>query len=120
MAVLTEGRHTGEFILSEANRMRSRDNAVLAKGQILDVGAILSRQANGPYTSLDPEAEDGTQTAIAVLYAATDASDAAAECVVFARECELKGGALVWPEGISDEDKLAAIASLADKNIIIR
>ena len=116
MPVLTEGRHTGEFILSEANRMRSRDNAVLAKGQKLDVGAVLGRLQDGAYTELDPKAEIAT----AVLYAATDASADTAECVVIAREAEVKNGALVWPAGISDDDKAAAVAALADKNIIIR
>ena len=120
MPVLTEGRHTGEFILSEANRMRSRDNAVLAKGQKLDVGAVLGRLKDGSYAELDPKADTGAKTAAAVLYAATDASAGAAKCVVIAREAELKTGALVWPNDISDEDKAAAVAQLADRQILIR
>jgi hypothetical protein len=32
MTKLTEGRHPGEFLLSEANFHRSRDNVVVASG----------------------------------------------------------------------------------------
>lgn len=42
MAVLTEGRHAAEFILSEANLHRSRDNLTVAENQDFQPGTVLA------------------------------------------------------------------------------
>lgn len=43
MTVFTEEAHAAEFILSEAQGMRSRDNGTLAGGQDLAAGTILAK-----------------------------------------------------------------------------
>ena len=45
MTTLTEGRHAGEFLLSEANFHRSRDNATIASSQTIKPGTVLARKA---------------------------------------------------------------------------
>ncbi|MER8591453.1 head decoration protein [Mesorhizobium sp. M1182] len=45
MTTVTEGRHAGEFLLSEANFHRSRDNATVAFLQTLLAGTVLGRIA---------------------------------------------------------------------------
>lgn len=45
MTTLTEGRRPGEAILSEANRSRSRANAVVAESQTILPNALLARVA---------------------------------------------------------------------------
>lgn len=43
MAVLIEGKHDAEFIVSEANNTRSREAARLASGNELEAGAVLGQ-----------------------------------------------------------------------------
>ncbi|TIQ18900.1 MAG: head decoration protein [Mesorhizobium sp.] len=45
MTTVTEGRHAGEFLLSEANFHRSRENATIAFSQTLLDGTVLGRIA---------------------------------------------------------------------------
>jgi hypothetical protein len=46
-ATKTEGQHAGEFILSEANWNRSRDNVTVLSGQNLKAGAVVGRTSIG-------------------------------------------------------------------------
>lgn len=45
MTTVTEGRYPGEFLLSEANFHRSRDNAVIAVSQTIKPGTVLAKKA---------------------------------------------------------------------------
>jgi hypothetical protein len=45
MTTFTEGRHAGEFLLSEAPGNLSRDNAVVAVSQTIKPGTVLARKA---------------------------------------------------------------------------
>lgn len=119
MALYTESRHTGEHILSEASGSRSREQAVLAAGN-LPAGAVLALDAGGDYVELAPDAVGTTNAAVAVLYASTDASVAPAPCVVNVRGCEVIGSALGWPAGIDDPKTQTAIGQLAEAGIIVR
>ena len=75
----------------------------------------------GRFAILDPAATNGTQKAAALLYGdATTAADETAEIVIIARQAEVDGDALVWPEGISPENKAAAIERLSTLGIITR
>lgn len=89
MTTLTEGRHPGEFILSEANFHRSRENATIAFSQTIIPGNVLARLAvtagvttgqafsgtgNGVLTFANPavsaKVKDGVYTAVCVTAAA--------------------------------------------------
>ncbi len=48
MATLTEGRHAGEFLLSEASGARSRETVTLLESQTVVPGQVLGRQTRGP------------------------------------------------------------------------
>lgn len=119
MASFTEGRHTGEHILSEANGARSREQGVLAAGN-LPAGTVLALNGSGDYVQLAPAASDGTEDAKAVLYAAVDASDAPQPCVVHARACEVHADALTLPDGITEGQTTAAMNDLIGQGIIPR
>lgn len=121
MTVLTDGRHTAEYIASEANGTRSRDVVTLITGQNLAPGAVLGKiTASGKYTAVDPAASDGSQTAAAVLFDPVDASAADKPAVVTLRDTEVKAVALVWPSGISGPDKTTALGQLASLGILAR
>jgi hypothetical protein len=123
MATLTEGRVTAAYILTEANGMRSRDAAKIASGAgKVEPGTILGKvTASGKYVPHAPAANDGSQTAVAILYAAVDATDADALCVITARDSEVKGPELVYAAATDTQgEKDAVHASLAANGIIVR
>ncbi len=72
------------------------------------------------YAQLDPAGTDGTEVAAAILFGKTDASAAAAACTVVHRLAEVKADLLVWPSGITDAQKAAALAELEALNIAAR
>tara|TARA_R110000772_G_scaffold48089_4_gene109907 strand:+ start:86313 stop:86672 length:360 start_codon:yes stop_codon:yes gene_type:complete len=119
MSIVTESRHPGEHIVSEANGSRSREQGVLASGNNLPAGAVLGI-VGGEYVALDQDAETGAEDASAILYAAVDATSADAACVVHVRDCEVDGAALTWPSDIEAGEKTAAIAALSALGIIVR
>lgn len=81
---------------------------------------IAAADDEGEYKALDLSATDGAENAAAVAFDAYDASDAAVQGVAMVRDCELVAADLTWPDGISDNEKAAAIAQLADAGIIVR
>lgn len=121
MPVFTEGRHTAEYILSEANGHLSRDKVTILSGQSVVPGQVLGKvTASGKFKALTPAASDGSEVAAAIAYAAVDASVADAPGVVTARSSEVNGPSLGWPAGISAPNKTAAIAALATAGILVR
>lgn len=117
---LTEGRHTGEFILSEANGERSRENITIVSGQNLGAGAVLGKiTSGGKYTAIDQAASDGSQTAAAVLIGAVDATSADAAGAAIVRDAEVIGGNLDWG-GQSPTEVTTGVTELAAVGIIVR
>lgn len=121
MPVMHEGKWTGEFVLSEASRMRARDNAIIARSTVLEPCTVLGRvMATGKYKQLDLSKNDGTEKAAGILYAGVDATDTDADCVVLARACEVKGPELIWADGITPEQRTAQESELAKLGIVVR
>lgn len=123
MPTLTEGRHAAEFILSEATGTRSRDNVKIASGAgKLVPGQILGKvTASGKYVAHAPAASNGSEAAVAILYAAVDATSADAAAVIVARDAEVKRGELTYNAATdTDAEILAVHASLASVGIIVR
>ncbi|SDL77857.1 Bacteriophage lambda head decoration protein D [Modicisalibacter muralis] len=114
-----EPRHTGAHIVSEANGARSREQGMLAAGN-LPAGAVLALNAGGDYVALAPAATDGTEIAKAVLYAAADATDAPVPIVVHVRACEVHGEALTWPTGATEAQITAGTNDLVGLGVIVR
>jgi hypothetical protein len=62
MTVLTEGLHTGEFVLSLAPGYRSRENVVVASGQNLGPGTVLGRTGAASATAVANSGNTGNGT----------------------------------------------------------
>lgn len=123
MTTLTEGRHTAEFLLSEANGNRSRDHAKIASGAgKLVPGQVLGKiTASGKYVAHAPAASNGSETAVAILYAAVDATSADAPAVIVARDAEVKRVELTYNVATDTDAEFAAVhASLASVGIVVR
>lgn len=119
MATKTEARRTGDYLISEANGTRSRENIVIVSGAgTLQPGTVLGRvTASGKYNVYDPDDTDGggtgLATARAVLYAAVDATDGDAPAVAHVRDCEVTEARLI---GVDSD----AIDDLAEAGVIVR
>lgn len=118
MTVLTEGRHAGEFLISEANGQRSRETATVASGQDLPAGAIVEF-LNGELIGFTG---DTGAVAAGVLWDAVDASGGDVTGAVYiARDAEVNEAKVsVENDDTAESIKAAGIESLADIGIIAR
>ena len=116
MALKTEGRHTGEFILSEAEGTRSRENVTVTVGAgvTLPAGATLGKiTATGKYVPYNNAAADGSQAVAGVLYAELyNPAGAPADLagVIVNTDAEVRKADLEW----NGQDAAAQTAGLAD------
>jgi hypothetical protein len=116
----TEGIRAFEVVLSDFGSI-SREKAVLLAGQTLIAGTVLGRITDsGKYALHDPDATDGSQTAVAVLLVDCTASGADAPTLILARLAEVKSALLTFKSGITAQQKAAALAALATQNIVAR
>lgn len=121
MTTLTETNHAAEYLVSEASGTRSREAVTVISGQDLAAGTVLGKiTASGKHTLHNNAASDGSENAVAVLYADVDASAADTVGTITARDAEVDGELLTWKSGISAANKTAAIAALAALGIIVR
>ena len=119
---------TACYLVSEANGTRSRDVVTLAEGVACNPGTVLGKvTATGKYVPVDPangtgegETPDGSQPAVAVLFAAVDATAGDKPAVITARDAEVETAALIWPAAITPTQKTAALSQLAAVGIVAR
>lgn len=121
MTTLTEGPGTANYIVSEANGTRSRDVETLLVGNNLLPGTVLGRiTASGKYTQVTPGASDGSEKAVAVLFAAVNATAADRAAVITARDTEVRAAALILPAAATTPQKNAILDQLASVGIVAR
>lgn len=124
MTELTEGQHTGEFIISEANGLRSRRQVTVTvpAATTYPVGLVLGKiTATGLYIPYDNGGSDGEETADGILYGelrnedATYPADMAA--VIVDVDAEVRKDDLQWDAAQDAAAKTAAYADLLAKGI---
>lgn len=74
----------------------------------------------GKFKPLNPTAVDGSQHAAAILLQNVDATSAEKRIVLLSRTSEVVLQALEWPEGITSDQKNAALAALEAKGVVAR
>jgi hypothetical protein len=122
---MTEGKYTAEFLISEGPGSISRENAVVtvAASAKLVPGAVLALVGT-KYVEYDNAGTDGSQTAVAVLYAEADNTDGGSPAdfdrAIVARLAEVRLADLAWFSGASAGDKTAGVADLLAVNIVAR
>lgn len=120
MTCITEPNNLGDLLKYEASNLYSRDQVTIAKGQNLKLGAVVGKKTDdGFIRALNPLAADGTQTAIGVITSDVEAKENT-KAVIITRIALLADHAIVWPPGITEEQKTAAIKQLESRGIIIR
>jgi head decoration protein D len=119
---LQEGRHPAEFVLSEANGQRSRDNITIGENQDFVAGTVLGKlTADGSFVAFNAGGADGSQNAAAIpLYPAKTGDGESVKISAITGDAEVNGKILTWPAGATDVQKNAAIAALAAIGIKVR
>jgi Bacteriophage lambda head decoration protein D len=113
MPTIYEGPHAAQFILTEANGQRSRENVEIPVGQKFLPGTVIT---GGGVPGLS-----GAGLCIAIYGVDTTAADAVpVKIAVIARDAEVNRHAMAWPEGTDDSAIDAACMELADRGIIVR
>ncbi|MCD6706839.1 MAG: head decoration protein [Thiobacillus sp.] len=112
---LTETLHAGEFIVSEANGTRSREEVtVAAAAAALPAGQVLGKiTASGLYVAYSNVAVDGSEVAAAILYAPLADSAADQKAAVIVRDAEVDESLLTGLDA-------TGIADLAALGIVMR
>ena len=123
MTVYTEGRHAAEFVLSEANGGRSRDNITIVSGAgVVKAGTVLGKiTTGGKYTPSPATGADGSQTGAAINLYEVDATSADVAVAAIVRDAEVNKNLLTY-EGTVDQpaEKVTKNGELATVGIITR
>jgi hypothetical protein len=82
--------------------------------------AITVAAGSGKYKEYNPANTDGSQTAVAILYASVDATGGDTEGVVIVRHAEVNAEELIWFSGADANQKSAGLAQLKTYDIIAR
>ena len=115
MTNLVEGRHTGEYIVSEGEGSISREElTVTQSGTAIVSGTVLGKiTASGKYVPYSNVAADGSEVAAGVLYTSLPAATGDKKAVVHVRYAEVFGAALTGSDA-------PAVVDLKALGIIVR
>lgn len=119
MATYTLPKKLGDLLLVEVAPGWTKDKGTLLAGTAYAFGQVLAKMA-GKYQVLDPNGVDDAAVAVAVLGEAVDATVGDAPGVVVARGAVVEASELVWPAGITDVQKAAALDQLDARGIVAR
>jgi len=97
MTTKLESVHNGAFLLREDHGSISRDIGIVASGQNLLAGTVVSL-TSGKWNPFDA---DGSHP-VGVLYNNTDATNADTKAVVITRKAEVDAAQLIWPAGYTN------------------
>ena len=119
--VLTEGKHRGEYIVSEGNGSISRETVTFAQGaaKVSACTVMGLVTATSKYVPLAPAANDGSQNAAGISYGNVDVTTGDKRAVITARETEVNASDLVWGAATAPQIAAAKI-QLAALGIICR
>ena len=119
----TETSHPAEFVLTEANGQRSRDNITIVSGAgVVKVGTVLGKiTSGGKYTPSPATGSDGSQTGVAINLYQVDATSADVAVAAITRDAEVNKNLLVYEATVDDATKKGAKnTELAAVGIIAR
>ncbi len=115
MPTLNEGMHTGEGIGEYAMSIGYHVDTVtiLADENLQAMEVVGQITVGGKFAAYDLAGTDGDEIAAGIAYKAIDASGADAESEVIRRgPMTVNANDLIWPAGITDNQRDAGIADL--------
>jgi hypothetical protein len=121
--VFNEPINLGDLVkYEEVTQAYSRDTVTAATNLTLALGTVVGFMNDvKQIRALTTGATDGSQNACGILLNAIDTHVAGNhDTVILARHAVVSSDYLVWPAGITAEDKAAAIAQLKTLGILVR
>lgn len=120
--VKTEGLpHNAGFLISEANGFLSREQVTIHKEPaIIKAGTVMAVGEDGEYRPLDLTDTEGNTTSDGILLEDIDSRAASTPGVLIVRYAEVRDDDLIWPAGISANDKATEVARLLLLGIKVR
>ena len=106
---MQEPNNLADLLKMEAPQLYSREEVKTHKDLVM--GMVVSKSKSGEIVQLKPTATDGIQTVEGVYILPN---------VIIVRDAVLSDKAVVWPEGITAEQKTKTVNQLKDKGIVIR
>ena len=126
MTILTEGPRKAEFLLSEANDCRSRDEVVVTvpANTTLEPGTVLGQiTSGGKFVRHDSGGADGSETEAGILFATLVNDTGSAvdiDATNIARDAEVNSNFIIYEAGADANAVTASNAALAALGIIVR
>lgn len=118
---IVEGRHPGEFLMSEQPGKRSREVVTISDAIAIKAGQVLGKvTADGKYGFYNnADSPAGTGVALAIALYPLAATDTYRKITVIARDAEVNQNCIEW-NGVSAGDQTAGKTDLAAVGIIFR
>lgn len=108
-----------DLLLWESGELYCRNRVALAAGTAYQIGHVVA--VNGSkYQPFDPAGTGTVKKAAAVVLAYVDATAVDAQGPIVERAVVVATDQLIWPAGITDAQKTAAMADLAAAGIVCR
>lgn len=116
MSEKRERIHPGAFCLTFGSD--SFASEVLGTGYYLQAGTLMSRVLSGPdegkLVPFDPAGEAGEERPIGILFGEVDTRVYARPVTMLVRNAAINAATLAWPDGITGEEKSAALDYLKE------
>jgi len=113
----TQPKSLSDLLLVEVKAGWTKEKVILKGGVNYPLGAVLSVKS-GIHQILAPDAEDGSENAVAVLAEAVNVGADGAAGLVIARGAVVAAEELCWPDDITEPEKAAALAELEARGIV--
>ena len=122
MTAITEGLNLGDLLKYEAPNLYSREQVTVVAGQNLELGAVVGRiTSSAKFKAFDPAATDGSELPAGILLGACDATLIDRDdAMLLARHGMVASNAVVWPAGITTEQKTTALAQMSSLGVLVR
>jgi hypothetical protein len=119
MATFHQHKDLGDLLLLQVSPGWTKSKVTLLAGTDYPLGQVLAKVA-GKYQTLDPAGTGAAKKAAAVLAERVNATANDQPGVVIARGAVVAQAHLVWPSGITETQKSAALDELNAQGIVAR
>lgn len=126
MTILTEGARKAEFLISEAESYRSRDQIVVTvpANTTYEAGTVLGRiTATGLFVRHDAAASNGSQNEAGILFQNLNnatGSPVDMDATNIARAAQVRGADLTYEDGADAAQITASNAALSALGVVVR
>ena len=120
MPSIQEAMNLGDLLKFEASHFYSRDRVTVAANQNLKLGCVVAVAPDGLVKALNPTAIDSLNEAAGVLIVDADATLIECDALIVSRHAVVAHRALIWPAGITPEQRNLAITQLKRLGVLVR